>query len=427
MKKTTLHAAVLLALAAPGVALAQHFDAVDTIPSATSGRFPAYPVEATRPTEIYVRGGILRDDNVFRLSNSANASAILGTSDRSETITRAGVGIRHEQRIIGRQSVRLTANIDRYDYKRFTLLNHTEYGFRGEWLWEFTNDLSGTAGFERRHRLVDLAQRQTPVKDMIDEDHAFLTAAYLLGPRVRLRGGLDAARGRHSDAAANAADVRTTTATGAVEYVTPLGNAIGVEGRRTKGNVPLLQAVGPAAVLVDNDFTETEVAGVLTWTATPQLQAVGRLGHTKREHVQFPVRDFSGSTWRATVGWTPFNKTGFDFNLYKEPRTIVDIAASYVIVKGVSFGPRWAPTEKLVFTALLVNEQQDFRGDPTIAVVPGTAERQETVRTVRFGASWEPLRFSQVQLGWDHGKRSSNTALRDYDYDAVMLNLRLAF
>ena len=41
MKKTTLHAAVLLALAAPGAALAQHFDAVDTIPSATGGRFPA--------------------------------------------------------------------------------------------------------------------------------------------------------------------------------------------------------------------------------------------------------------------------------------------------------------------------------------------------------------------------------------------------
>ncbi len=427
MKKTTLHAAVLLALAAPGAALAQHFDAVDTIPSATGGRFPAYGIEPPRPTEVYVRGGIVHDDNVFRLSNSANAQAILGTSDRSETITRAGVGIRHEQRIFGRQSIRLAANLDQYDYKRFSLLNHTEYGFRGEWLWEFTNDLSGTAGFERRHRLVDLAQRQRAVKDMITEDHAFLTGAYLLGPTVRLRGGLDGARGRHSDATANAADVRTTTATGAIEYVTPLGNAIGIEGRRTQGNAPLQEAVGPAAVLVDNDFTESEIAGVLTWTASPQLHAVGRIGHTKRTHVQFPERNFSGTTWRANVEWVPLNKTGFDFSIYKEPRTIIDIAASYVIVTGVTLGPRWAPTEKLVFNALLVSEKQDFRGDPTLAVVPGTPERQETIRGIRIGGSWEPIRFAQVQLGWDHGKRTSNVLLRDYDYDALMLNLRLTF
>ena len=425
-----LHAAVALAFALPGAALAQHFEAVDTIPSATGGRFPAYPVEPLRPTEIYVRGGWYYDNNMFRLSSAANTRAILGTDDRSNWVTRAGVGLRHESLVAGRQRLRFTANVDRYDYDKFNLLDHTEYSARGEWLWEFTNDLAGTVGYEKRQRLVDLAQRQFPVKDLILEDHAFLTGGYMVGPNFRLRGGLDGARARHSDTAFNIADARTTTATGAGEYVTPLGNAAGVEFRRTTGNFPVQEAVTvPTAppVFVNNDFTEKEVAGVLTWRFSPQLYGVGRLGRTQRTHVEFPARNFSGTTGRAMVDWTPLNKTGFEFAAYKEPRSIVDIAASYMIVKGVTFGPRWAPSEKLVFTGLVLSERQDFRGDPNALLVPGTPERQESIRGIRLGGSWEPMRFSQVQLGWDHGKRSSNVALRDYDYNAVMLNVRLYF
>ncbi len=427
MKRIAFRLTLVLGLLAPGAALAQHFDAVDTIPLAEGGRFPAYAAEPPRPTQIYLRGGLLYDNNIFRLPGGADTQAILGNSSRSDTVTRAGAGIATEQRIAGRQRLRFAGDIDRYAFDRYTLLDHTEYGLRGEWLWEFTNDFSGTLGFERRHRMVDLAQRQAPVKDMITEDHPFVAAAYQLGPSMRLRGGLDGARATHSDAAAQIAGVRTTTATGAVEYVSALGNALGVEARRTKGNVPLAEPVGPANVLVDNNFTETEVAGVVTWTAGYDLHAAGRLGRTQRKHVQFPTRDFSGTTGRVTADWTPLAKTGLEFSLYKEPRTIVDIAASYVVVKGVTFGPIWAPREKLVFSALLLSEQQDYKGDPALILVPGTPERVETVHGGRLGGSWEPKRFSQVQLGIDHGTRSSNLPLRDYSYTALMANLRLYF
>ncbi|MBV8031345.1 MAG: hypothetical protein JO035_07540 [Betaproteobacteria bacterium] len=428
MKKSIfLSVPLALAALAPLAALAQHFEAVDTIPLATGGRFPAYGLEPPRPLEVYIRGSVIRDNNLFRLSSAANTSAVLGTDSKAETVTRAGVGLRGENLIIGRQRFRYEASLDNYQYQRFTVLNHNEYGVRGEWLWELTNDLAGTAGYEQRQRLVDLAQRQSVTRDLILEQHAFLTGAFMLGPTVRLRGGLDGAKASHSDVAANAATVRTTTATAGIDYVTPLGNAIGIEARRTQGNAPLQEPVGPTAILVDNDFTEKEIAGVLTWTASPQLHAVGRLGRTQRNHVQFPQRDFSGNTGRLNVDWVPFNKTGFEFAAYKEPRTVIDIAASYVLVTGVSVGPRWAPTEKLVFTAFLISERQDFKGDPTLAVVPGAIERQETIRGLRLGASWEPLRMTQVQLGIDHGIRTSNVFLRDYNYTALMLNLRLTF
>jgi hypothetical protein len=426
LKRANLRAALALALLAPAAAFAQHFEAVDNIPWPTLGRFPAYPLEPARPTEIYVRAGVLRDNNVFRFADGVDRRALLGNSNNpADEVLRVGAGIRHEFLVTGRQRLRLTASGDQYSYHNNTLLNHVNYALRGEWLWEFTNDLSGAVGYERRQRLADLAQLQRPVKDMITEDHAFVNGAYRLGPSIRLRGAVDGVKGSRSDAAFASADTRAVTVLGGVDYVTTLGNAFGVEVRNTEGNYPTAQILG-GTTLVDNEFTEREVAAVTTIVAGAQITGTARLGHTNRKHKQFPERNFSGTTWRGTLLWTPLQKTGFEFSLYHEPRSIIDIAASSVVVNGASFGPRWAPTEKLVFYALVVRERQQFQGDPS-QIVLGTPQQDEIVRVTRFGVGWEPRRFIELSAAIDHGNRVSNVFLRDYTYTAVMANAQFKF
>jgi hypothetical protein len=413
MKRRTIEAAVALALLAPGAALAQ-FLAIDRIPWTYRGDFPAYPPAGdVRPTEVWAQAGVLYDDNVFRDRSG---------SERSDTVVRLGAGIRHEQRIVGRQSVRLEARGEQYNFNRSDELNHFAYGLRGEWLWEFTNDLSGTLGYERERRLVDLAQASA--RDLVVENHAFLTAAYRLGPSVRLRGALDGVRADRDDPAFEAAEIRANSVVGGVDYVTPLGNAIGVEARRTDGNAPFAEVIG--GIPVNNNFDETELSAVATWVVTAKVRATGRVGRTTREHEEFPGRDFEGTTGRASIDWTPLNKTGFTFSVYREPRTIVDLAASFVVVSGYSIGPRWAPREKLVFSALLLRENQKFQGDPATEIL-GTAERDEEVTTWRLAAGWEPQRFTEVGLAFDHGTRESNLGGRAYDFNTIMANLRLRF
>jgi exopolysaccharide biosynthesis operon protein EpsL len=428
MSRTILHVAAALAAALLALvsapARAQHFDTVDTTPWPYTGRFPAYTAEPLRPTDFWVQAGALHDSNIFRLSRDANARAILGSDDRSDDVLRLGVGARTEQRVFSRQRFRFEARGEQYAFNQNSELDHFAYGLRGEWLWELTNDLTGTIGYERRKRLVDLAQIQRPLKDMITEQHGFATGAWLVGPSVRLRGALDDARGEHSDTTFNAAQVQVQTATAGIDYVTSLGNAFGVEYRHSVGNTPIQEVVGGTPV--DNEFTEREVAAVATLVAGSTLRGTARLGHTEREHKQFPERNFSGPTGRAELDWTPLQKTAFTFAAYREPRIIVDIAASYVVVTGFSFGPRWAPTEKLVFHALLLRERQLFAGDPN-TVVLGTPQRDEVVRAVRLGAGWEPIHFLELSAGIEHGDRTSNVFLRDYQYTAVMVNAMKRF
>ena len=104
------------------------------------------------------------------------------------------------------------------------------------------------------------------------------------------------------------------------------------------------------------------------------------------------------------------------------PRSIIDIAASHVIAKGVSFGPSWAPTAKTVVSLRLVREDREYQGDPRLALGLEPL-REETVDGWRLGLGWEPQRHWEVSAALDGGKRDSNVAGRSYDYTAVSFNV----
>src|SRR5436190_2778157 len=95
-------------LLAPLAASAQLFDTVDTMPFASGGRFPAYPPEDGRPYEVFVEGGLMHDSNILR----RNAGA------ENESVFRFGGGGRIDQRVWGRQAVRLEARGDLYHFDK---------------------------------------------------------------------------------------------------------------------------------------------------------------------------------------------------------------------------------------------------------------------------------------------------------------------
>jgi hypothetical protein len=419
----TRRLALLAALCSSIVAgPAQAFETVDTLIMPSTGYFPAYPQESPPgPTTFWVQGGVMRDSNPVRLSSGANAQAILGTDSKSDTITRYGIGVRHEQRIVGRQSLRLEARADQYNYARFKTLDHLAYAASATWLWELGNDLSGNLGYSTRRTMLDLAEVQALTNDLVVEQHIFGNAAYRLGPSFRIRGGFDRAD-MSLDNSVFAGD--NTTLTAGLDYVTTLGNSLGVEYRQTTGDYVAPQIVG--VVVVDNKYKEREIAGVASFTAGQTLRFGGRLGVTDRNHTVLNQRDFRGGTYRVTGEWLPGNKTSLAGAFYRQTRSIVDAAASYVLVRGVQFGPRWAPTQKLVFNLGFVRERREFLGEPAVIVL-GAIPRDETLRVLRFGVGWEVQRHFELGLGWDKGSRSSNQVNRDFDYNALMVNLKVGF
>jgi hypothetical protein len=339
---------------------------------------------------------------------------------RDDMVMRFGGGFSHVQRVTGRQRLAVDARADYYTYQDFSELNHLAYSGLADWRWEIGNDLSGSIALARERRLIDLAEIRSPRRSLITATRLAATGAYRLGPSVRLRAGAATARAERDDAPET--ETRGNTATLGADYVSPLGNTIGIEARGTDGDAPVSEEVFGVA-LVNNDFREREVALVATYALGERLRADGRFGRTTRKYTELPGRDFEGNTWRLGAEWLPGAKTSLVLDVFKAPRSIIDVSAAHVLVKGVSFGPSWAATAKLVFSARLLREERIFEGDPEIVVAPGTPLRDETTNALRFGIGWEPQRHWQVGLALDHGKRDSNIADRDYKYSAVTANV----
>lgn len=406
-----------LALLAPATALA--FEIVDTLPFPSRGGFPeAYPRDPIYPTLVWAQVGVLYHSNPFGLPDGASPPSALGEDQRWDTIARYGLGVIHTQRIVGRQSIRLHARGEYYDYWTFNELDHLGYDIGGDWLWEIGNNLSGTIGYERTSGLSDLREIQTPRRDDLVADLIYANATYRFIPDWRLRGGVSATKAER-EGAREAVESSTATATVGVDYVTGLGNAIGIEARETRGDAPVTLLIDPTGTL-RNKYREQEVAAVLVYNLGTQLSVSGRLGHTTREYEELPVSDFDGPTGRARIDWRPSVKLSFVIEAARELRPLLDVDATHVLVKSLTFGPSWAPTMKLVFNARYIQEQREYQATNTL----GLPLRDETLRAISLGAGWEPQRHYTFGFGAEWGERTSNSLGREYDYAGAMVNFR---
>jgi hypothetical protein len=391
------------------------FEAVDTLRPSSSGRFPAYPGLDPSLSEFWVQAGGMVDSNILRR-----------TADTpTETVARLGVGGRKDTYVYGRQMVRLEGRVDGYLFNRFTELNNVGYAANGEWHWELGNDLSGVIGISRRRYQRDLSQIGRAVHDMVTQTGYVANAAYRLGPSFRLRGGVD--RQDLSTSFTTQNELRATSTVIGLDYVTPLGNTFGVEYRQINGDAPVPESVAATGLFVNNDFKQRTVAFAAGY-ANPFLRLTGNIGRTKREYSEIPGRDFEGTTWRATADWLVTTKTALGFETYYLPQSIIDIAATHVVTRGFAFGPGWAPTAKLSFSARVMRERQEFSGDPGTVLAPAAGPaRLEILRNMRLGAYWEYTRQIHWTFAIDHGTRESNFANRDYSYNAIIGNVRYLF
>jgi hypothetical protein len=404
--------AAWLLLAAP--LAAQAFEAVDVLTPAGSGVYPAYPSEPLPPYNLWAQFGMMYDSNLLRRT----------TGDNSETVARLGLGGRYEQRVVGRQSVHLEGRVDSYVYNKFSEIDNVAYGGLAEWRYEVGNELSGTIGVSRRRFQANLSETQRAVYDPITETIFNATSRFVLGPHVGLRGAASYIDYRRPQR--NASNTKTVLLGGGADYVTALGNTIGVEAATAHGDAPVNELVDPLGLFVNNSYTQHDYGVVGTLASVPTVRIAGRVGRTHRQYSVLPGRDFNGPTWNLQMQWLPTNKTSLVFESSKHVSSVIDIGASHLVVKGIGFGPNWAPTAKLNFQARLVRQHQTFEGDPEAEL--GLAPvREEFVRGMRLGSYWEYSRQVHFTFSLDHGERESNILGRNYRYNAGIANVRYIF
>ena len=408
--------ALSLLFAAPATALA--WESVDLIPYTTTGVFPAYPADDVRPFTAFAEFGVEYDSNPYRLDSSLNPT--------SDTVFRYGGGVRYNALVVGRQRVLLEARGDYYDYMKSDTLDNFAYSLLGEWQWEVGNSLSGAIGVGQVQRIANPADIQREVKQEVTTNRAYANGGWAFATNWRVRAGVEGDESTRKRDLAPAVTTNTTGVLAGLDYVTPLANTFGIEGRWSRGDAPANEAFDPTGQFSSNQFRQEEVAAVVSYGATSQFRVGGRVGHTNRTFTQIQGNDFSGTTWRALVEWLPGNKTILGFETYNFPESIIDVDASYVIRKGSAFMASWAPLAKLVFTGRIFEERRQVIGTPA-ALAAGIPTRDDTTQGYRLGVGWEPVRYCEVGVGVEQGNRTSNFPLRGFEFTTVTANVRIRF
>ncbi|MEW6353081.1 MAG: XrtB/PEP-CTERM-associated polysaccharide biosynthesis outer membrane protein EpsL [Pseudomonadota bacterium] len=383
----------------------------------------------------HISASTLHDSNIFRLSKSSNPQTTLGTSEKSDTVNRLEAGL-DVNLPISRQRLLLGASIGRNWYDRFSFLNNTDKRANGTLLWEIGNQWSGDLGTTYEETIASFGDLQTRVRDEITRKRNFVNAAYLFHPSWQLHGGVetyDLDRSRLPDR-----NREETLSKLGLRYISRADNYIDLEARYTDADFPnrttsgsLSGTVGPGEEFlltvtpIDNAFDQTELRGEVDWRYS-KSHVNARLGYLKRDHEQFPARDFSGGVARLTYDWNITGKTLLNFAAWREVRSTEDLLSSYVVSKGFSFTPTWDATSKISLRLRLAREEVDFRGDPGVAAGVSTL-REDTVRTATLSLNYAPFDNTQFILGYERQKRESTRNLADYTYDNVNASVRVDF
>jgi exopolysaccharide biosynthesis operon protein EpsL len=401
------------------------FQTIEEIQWPESGRFPAYPREDPdgRNVHFSVFGGAMYDNNLFRLADRTDPVAAIGSTKRGSTVTRFGAGLKGDVPV-SRQRILFEALVEHREFSNFGFLDHNAYRLGAAWKWAAGPQWSGDIGYGKRRFLANLAELQAPIRDLITEDRAYASAGYRFSPRWRVRGGLESYDWKHDEPTRTALNNRTSSGTIGLDYVTPQENSIGGQFKYSYGDYPNREIV--AGSTVDNNFEEYESSAVAHWAVTGKSALDARLGYTSRRHDELPQRDFDGTTGRLSYDWFLAPKTLLNFSVWREIRSIEDVAASYVLAEGWSLGPAWAPTSKLVFQAKYLREERDYRGDPGFALTGGQ-RREDEFRGIRLAAGYNPRRNLQFVVGVERGVRYADGFGRAYDYGMVFANARAQF
>jgi len=422
----------LICLAALGVGSAASCCAADTVMRPSHGVFPAYPAEdAERGFHPYAFADFVVDDNLFRLSDQADTTALtvgFDSPERSDRFARLGAGLRADVEK-SRQQFRFDGSAYHYSFDHHSTLNRWLYAGDADWLWTVGSQLQGDVGYARSRAYPDFSELQFASDDIVTRQYAHLSANWKALSRMEIRTLFEKSQFDHDNITRAELDNRVSSGTLGLFYVGPTQTAIGVQHKVSSGDYPHRQTVNTTLLgttLVDNGYRQTESSLVIQKIFDAKIGADLRVGYTRRRHNEVTERDFSGTTGRAQLRYAPTAKVLVDLAVYRELQAIEDLAASYANVRGASITPAWAPTSKTVLQASYSYARRVLAGNPGF-ILSDTPAREDRIRISRITFGYQPSRRFDFTLSYEHGARSSTVDNADYDYKLGALHAVVSF
>lgn len=363
---------------------------------------------------------VQHDSNVFRLSDSADTQALLGTSGRSDTIAVTTAGFK-VNKPYGLQRFEVAANVEKHNYRNFSNLDFTAFNYGAAWRWSFTPALHGNLTTDRREYVDNTADVQTTGQlNRRTNRSTVFDAEYELDGAWRVLGGVFERTSTSSQPFTFEGDYKIRGAEAGVRHVWSSGTSLAYRFKNGEGEYPgrTLSAVSAS------DFTDREHELRLDWAPTGKTTVKARLSHVDRAHDGLSARDFSGVTGQVDATWAVTGKTSITGGVARELGSYQTTTSSYY--QGLRFfiAPTWKPTEKTAVRLRYDHGVRDFRGP-----LPGfmATDREDTTRLASLILEWQPVRALKLMATAQRDRRTSNAPGFDYTSNVFGISALASF
>lgn len=373
--------------------------------------------------ELYAAETLTHDSNVFRLSDAANANAILGSSQRSDIVSRTEFGLNFNLPV-SRQSFVASLNSNRTHFGHYSDLDFTGRNARAAWLWQAGDRLNGELGYSETKTLASFSDVQSRIVNPLLTQRSVASANYLVTPRWQLQAALTQTDRKNDNPTRRQNDSELRDLDLGINYISPAANKISLTVHQTDGRMPNDQLV--LGNLLGNDYTQRGVGLAADWNVSAKSHLKARLDHVRRNYDVAEQRNWSGTLGQVTYDWKISEPLTLSARAQRDISQTEDIQTYFVLLKGISLRPTLTLSSKTRISANWERSIRDYLGDVT-TVVGNAPMRSDTVQALGATMTYEPIPKLTLSFTVQREKRSSNAALADYEVNVMYLSARYAF
>jgi exopolysaccharide biosynthesis operon protein EpsL len=359
---------------------------------------------------------VQHDDNLFRLSSSADPNAVLGRSTKSDDIITSSLALKIDKSY-SLQRFELDASLADYRYRNFDFLNFTARNYAAAWRWSLTPYFHGNLTSDRNETLNSFTEVTTGFRTRnlrTDENQRFDGILEVSGS-WRVLGGVAQTTRTNSQVFEQEADSRLNFAEGGLRYDFPSGSSLSYIARSGRGEYTSLSQPSASLAFFDTGFDQRENEVRLIWPVTGKTTIDARAAYMDRSHDHFSERDFAGGVGNLNVKWEITGKTALTAGLSRELTSYQTDYSSYIRIDHFVLSPVWQISEKTALRGRYDYAKLDYRG--AIAVTPFNG-RADTQRTAALVLEWQPLRSLSLNATLQNDRRTSN--IPGFDFESMM-------
>jgi hypothetical protein len=400
-------------------AYAGTIDYRDTLDLAVAAPDQIDPALRTDRLDLSVGDSFNYDSNVFRLPTNESLVGLPGIGNnpsRSDYTNTATAGLSAEYLVGQRQSFDFDLGASDNQYIHNTDLNNVSSSDKIAWNWGFGSALSGQVGADYLRQLAGFVNTQLYSRDILQREEYFASSRLQVGPRWTVFGGILGSKYNLS----NQQEVFNNSTAKAVDlgfdFLTNAENLVGFDYRYTDSRSP--NAAELNGIIFDPDYREDRARLLVKYALTDKTTIDASAGYQRRQYPSTAIGSFSGEIWRATLLWQPTAKTQLFASTWQNLAADFTAQTDYFRSRGVTVSPIWTASEKIVLSADLSYEHQDYLGSnpPGNTLVEAqTVARRDNINSQGATLTYTPIGPLNFTFTLAHEHRETNDTIFGYN------------